>query len=251
MLGVGYEIALISYPLFLTTRHSDKTLTPFRAIFFALLRLPTIGLAILRIVSLRLSLQQPPGEPSQHATTALIMQIQMTYTVIGASLICIAFHPIAAPESPLLPTTTTTTRTINVPSTPPPRPRPQLPSSTSPSDQQTQPFDRSPKHHRPRSYFRFLRKKSTPDRPSAMHALQMSLSCDSAWTVTRAERGRVGGGGGVEYSLLNGSSNPSTMKKVATAGKDEIVVVSTVEVRFEESGGGGGGGEKEGMRSKS
>jgi hypothetical protein len=41
------------------------------------------------------------------------------------------------------------------------------------------------------------------------------------------------------------------MKKVATAGKDEIVVVSTVEVRFEESGGGGGGGEKEGMRGKS
>jgi hypothetical protein len=231
MLGVFYEIALISYPFILTTRRSENRLSLFRAIFFALLCMPTIGLAILRIVSLDLSLQQP-SDPAQHASTALVMQIQMTYNVIAASLICLAFNPTApaeggggaAGEASLLPTT----NQQNTPSTPLPPPS----DPTTPADSTADPpsFDRSPRHH-PRSYFRFLRKKSTPDRPSAMHALQMSLSCDSAWTVTRAERGR---GFGVEYSLLNGRTSLGGTK-MAAGGKDDIVVVSTVEVKFEES----------------
>jgi hypothetical protein len=56
-----------------------------------------------------------------------------------------------------------------------------------------------------------------------MHALQMSLSCDQAWTVTRAERSN--------YGLLHSSGGGASSKK--GSGKD-IVVVSTVEVKFEE-----------------
>jgi hypothetical protein len=64
-----------------------------------------------------------------------------------------------------------------------------------------------------------------------MHALQMSLTCDSAWTVTRAERGRA-----VEYSSLLNDRGVAAGEGggKGKGGKDDIVVVSTVEVRFEE-----------------
>jgi hypothetical protein len=156
----------------------------------------------------------------------------MTYNVIAASLICLAFTPTPPAETPLLPTTTELTPATPAPPPAPfPEPAPDLELTTT----NTPSYDRSPKHH-PRSYFRFLRKKSAPDRPSAMHALQMSLTCDSAWTVTRAERGRA-----VEYSsLLEGLSTPGEgngkdgKRKGNGMGKDDIVVVSTVEVKFEE-----------------
>ncbi|KAF1818350.1 uncharacterized protein K489DRAFT_413822 [Dissoconium aciculare CBS 342.82] len=215
LLGIIYEIALISYPIYLSLKCSGKRLTRFRTIFFALLRLPIIALAILRIVSLGLALQDSPAVdiPSQHATTEVIMQVLLTYSVICASLICLAFHPSTLE---ILPTTTTTSSsTTTTTST-----TPCLPSSSLGGDTALPSYDRSPK--RP-SYFSFRRKKSTPDRPSAMHALQMSLSCDQAWTVTRAERSN--------YGLLHSSGGGASSKK--GSGKD-IVVVSTVEVKFEE-----------------